>query len=138
MFEKLAERINGKLRTPSDEIVFKSHDEDTDEVKAENANPGVNVSVDNDEKDAGIKFKLVHPSSFDEVSKIADFLIDGCTVVLNTDLLDRAVCIRMLDFLNGVTYTTEGYINLVSQNTYIITPSDVDVSDEEFAEDAED
>jgi cell division inhibitor SepF len=38
---------------------------------------------------------------------------------------------RMLDFLNGVTYTTDGDIKPVANNTYIITPHNVDVSDDE-------
>ncbi len=141
MFEKLAGKINRKLQASDEEIVFKNYNEAEEEAKAaknESSNQGVNVSVDGADKDGGIKFKVVHPSSFDEVSKIADYLIEGCTVVLNTDLLDRSVCIRMLDFLNGVTYTTEGYINAVAQSTYIITPSDVDVSDEGYEEDVED
>ena len=36
---------------------------------------------------------------------------------------------RMLDFLNGVTYTTGGEIKNVNNTTFIITPNYVDVSD---------
>ena len=35
----------------------------------------------------------------------------------------------MLDFLNGVTYSTDGEIKQVAQTTYIVTPRDVDVSE---------
>ncbi len=134
MFEKIAGKINRKLHGTDEEIVFKNFDEVEEDIKpqkTEAASQGVNVSVDNADREGSIKFKVVRPESFNEVSKIADFLIEGCTVVLNTELLERGVCMRMLDFLNGVTYTTDGYINAVAQNTYIITPSDVDVSDEE-------
>ena len=70
------------------------------------------------------------PDSFADVSKIADQLIEGCTVLFNAELLDKETRQKMLLFLNGVTYTTDGEIKSVSQNTYIITPHDVDVSDE--------
>ena len=80
--------------------------------------------------DGNIELKVVRPASFEEVSEIADYLIDGCTVVLNLELLDNAQTLRMLDFLNGVTYSTEGEIKNVSKSTYIITPNNVDVSDE--------
>ena len=80
--------------------------------------------------ESGIVFKVLKPQTFEEVSGIADYLIDGCTVVLNTELLDKPTCRRMLDFLNGVTYTTDGDIKSVAVNTYIITPHDVDVSEE--------
>ena len=80
--------------------------------------------------DGNIELKVVRPASFEEVSEIADYLIDGCTVVLNLELLDNAQTLRMLDFLNGVTYSTDGEIKNVSKSTYIITPNNVDVSDE--------
>lgn len=128
MFGKLADKINKKLQ--DEEITFKSYDEESEQITAPKPEPqGSTLKVDEGEN-SSIKFKLVKPQDFDEVSKIADHLIEGCTVVLNTELLDKATCRRMLDFLNGVTYTTDGYINSVAVNTFIITPHDVDVSDE--------
>lgn len=81
--------------------------------------------------DSNIELKLVRPASFDEVGDIADHLLAGCTVVLNMELLDNVQTIRMLDFLNGVTYSTDGEIKNVAKSTYIITPHNVDVSDED-------
>ena len=80
--------------------------------------------------DSNIELKVVRPVSFDEVSEIADYLIEGYTVVLNLELLDGAQTLRMLDFLNGVTYSTDGEIKNVAKSTYIITPHNVDVSDD--------
>lgn len=127
-----ADKINKKLQASEEEITFKNFDEDNEQLSAPKSEPqGSTLTVDeNGNKDGSIKFKLVRPADFEEVSKIADHLIEGCTVVLNTELLDKPTCRRMLDFLNGVTYTTDGYINAVALNTYIITPHDVDVSDE--------
>ncbi|MBE6536706.1 MAG: cell division protein SepF [Ruminococcaceae bacterium] len=130
MFGKLADKLNKKFQNSEEEITFKSFEE-ADEAEAQKTEAiGSTLKADESEKDSSIKFKLVKPQGFDEVSKIADHLIEGCTVVLNTELLDMATCRRMLDFLNGVTYTTEGYINPVAANTFIITPHDVDVSDD--------
>ena len=131
MFGKLADKINRKLQDSEEEITFKSYDEESEQnvSSPRQESQGSTLKVDEGEN-SSIKFKLVKPQGFTEVSKIADFLIEGCTVVLNTELLDKPTCRRMLDFLNGVTYTTDGYINSVAVNTYIITPHDVDVSDE--------
>ena len=136
MFDKWQSKINKKLREKDDEvIVFKNtFDEAPIDREAEDTEPsggGLNISASERDGEGAIKFKLVRPESFEEVSKIADHLIDGCTVVLNTENIDNDTCMRMLDFLNGVTYTTDGYINAVAKNTYIITPSDVDVSGED-------
>ena len=82
-----------------------------------------------EEKDPNIELKVVRPATFDEVSTVADYLLQGCTVVLNLELLDMPQVVRMLDFLNGVTYSTDGEIKNVSKSTYIITPHYVDISD---------
>lgn len=131
MFGKLADKLNKRFQTPEEEITFKSYNDVAEEIEAQkNDALGSTLKADESEKDSSIKFKLVKPQGFEEVSKIADHLIEGCTVVLNTELLDPPTCRRMLDFLNGVTYTTDGFINPVAANTFIITPHDVDVSDE--------
>ena len=88
------------------------------------------IVASNGDSDGNIELKVVRPSSFDEVSDIADHLIDGCTVVLNLELLDNVQTVRMLDFLNGVTYSTDGEIKNVAKSTYIITPKNVDVSED--------
>ena len=129
--KNLADRINKKLRSEDEVIEFKKYDDESDSNAASRPEPqGSTLTADESEKDSGIVFKVVKPQEFEEVSTIADYLIDGCTVVLNTELLDKPVCRRMLDFLNGVTYTTDGDIKSVALNTYIITPHDVDVSEE--------
>ena len=131
MIRKFADKINKRLQSDEEEITFKSYNDVAEEIEAQkNDALGSTLKADESEKDSSIKFKLVKPQGFEEVSKIADHLIEGCTVVLNTELLDPPTCRRMLDFLNGVTYTTDGFINPVAANTFIITPHDVDVSDE--------
>ena len=131
MFGKIADKLNKKFQDSEEEITFKSFNDSYDETETQKTESlGSTLKADESEKDSSIKFKLVKPQGFEEVSKIADHLIEGCTVVLNTELLDHPTCRRMLDFLNGVTYTTDGFINPVAANTFIITPHDVDVSDE--------
>ena len=92
--------------------------------------PATPIVANTGDADSNIELKVVRPASFDEVSEIADHLIEGRTVVLNLELLDNVQTVRMLDFLNGVTYSNDGEIKNVSANTYIITPHNVDVSDD--------
>lgn len=78
----------------------------------------------------GMEFKVVRPESFNEVSNIANNLLAGCTVVLNTEVLDRPTITRMLDFINGVTYCMGGEIKKVAPGTFIVTPSsDIGITD---------
>ena len=128
-FEKWAERLRDKT-APEEEIVFKNFDEGKEDASSEAAAAGeraenLGASIEG----SNIELKIVRPATFDEVSDIADFLIEGCTVVLNLELLDKPTTMRMLDFLNGVTYTKDGEIKNVAQNTYLITPNGIDVHD---------
>ena len=133
MFEKLADKLNKRIQ-PDEEITFKNFDEETapvkEEVKTEEP-MGSTLKAQDGGKDASINLKLIRPESFDDVSVIADHLLKGCTVVLNVEALDSTSCLRMLDFLNGVTYSTGGEIKNVAKNTYIITPNNVDISADE-------
>lgn len=104
--------------------------------KAEPVEPKNDLTVKTDsssefhEKDSAIELKVVRPENYTEVAAVADYLLDGCTVFLNMEQLDRSVITRMLDFLRGVTYATNGQIKKSSATTYIITPNNVDISDE--------
>ena len=112
---------------PTYEEVTPMNVERHEEVKK----PVTHIVANTSESDSNIELKVVRPTSFEEVSDIADYLIDGCTVVLNLELLDGPITMRMLDFLNGVTYSTDGEIKNVAKNTYILTPNNVDVSEDD-------
>lgn len=139
MFEKFAESFKKIRDGKGDEfdVTFKPYEEETkipmapekfEEPKKQQ--PATPIVANSGDADSNIELKVVRPVSFDEVSDVADFLLDGCTVVLNLELLDAAQTLRMLDFLNGVTYSTDGEIKNVAKSTYIITPHNVDVSDD--------
>ena len=129
MFERWTEKFKDKKKNQEEEeITFQSFEEEvTPTEKPQESAPTYNVSPASIE--GNIELKVVRPASFEEVSTIADYLIEGCTVVLNLELLERPTIIRMLDFLNGVTYTKDGEIKNVAPNTYIVTPNGIDVQD---------
>ncbi len=133
MFESLSEKLK-RMKDEQDaaDISFKPYEErepaiDAAYEKVERQTP---IVANTGDDASNIELKVVRPSSFDEVGTIADYLLEGCTVVLNLEVLDAAATVRMLDFLNGVTYSTDGDIKNVSKSTYIITPHNVDVSDD--------
>ena len=137
MFEKFAESFKKIRDGKGDEfdVTFKPYQEENKipmapEKVEESKKPATPIVADSGDADSNIELKVVRPTAFDEVSDVADYLLDGCTVVLNLELLDAAQTLRMLDFLNGVTYSTDGEIKNVSKSTYIITPHNVDVSDD--------
>ena len=135
MFEKWAENFRKKNKAEETEVTFKEFNEQVsapvaEEKIYEEPKKQAAMVANTGDSESNIELKVVRPASFEEVGSIADHLLDGCTVVLNTELLDNPSTLRMLDFLNGFTYSTEGEIKNVSKATYIITPHNVDVSDD--------
>jgi cell division inhibitor SepF len=136
MFESLAEKLKKMRETKplEEEVTFKPYEEVSTPAAPEKAEEPQRkptpVITGAGDADGNIELKVVKPASFEEVSDVADYLLEGCTVVLNLELLDSASTLRMLDFLNGVTYSTDGDIKNVARCTYIITPHNVDVSDD--------
>lgn len=128
MFERLAEKLNRK--SSEEEIKFKSFtDSVTEDIEAKEEVMPEQRSAAAAAGPANIELKVTRPEKFSDVSTIADYLLDGCTVVLNMELMDKTAGVRMLDFLNGVTYSLGGDIKNVSPGTYIITPHNIDITD---------
>lgn len=81
------------------------------------------------QEDSVVELKVVRPETFANVTEIADYLLNHCTVVLNLEATNREVAKRLIDFLAGVAYSIDGQLKNVANNTYIITPCNVDVAD---------
>ena len=134
MFDGLRKKL-AKAASEDEEIIFRPYeDKPQDQPEPEDLpqepapQPQKEAPAPADES-SNIELKVVRPVTFEDVSGIADYLIEGCTVVLNLELLDKPTTLRMLDFLNGVTYVKDGEIKNVAPNTYIVTPSGIDVND---------
>ena len=81
------------------------------------------------QEDSVVELKVVRPETFANVTEIADYLLNRCTVVLNLEATNREVAKRLIDFLAGVAYSIDGQLKNVANNTYVITPCNVDVAD---------
>lgn len=97
--------------------------EEPETAPATPATPGLSLGGNN------IELKVVRPETFEDVTTVADYLLSGCTVFLNLEATDKAIARRLMDFLGGVAYVNRCQIKPVSNTTYIISASNVDVSD---------
>ena len=82
---------------------------------------------------AALELKVVRPERFESVTQIADHLLNGRTVVLNLEATNKETARRMIDFLSGVAYSIEGNLKKVANTTYVITPGNVSVSNDQIA-----
>ena len=132
MFEEFAKKMRKRREV---DVQFKDMNEElveaTPEVESEPAIPHRNTAMvaKADDSASNLELKIINPEKFEDVITVAEHLINGCTVVLNLELMDVATIQRMLDFLHGVCFPINGDVKFVSKSTYIITPSNIDVSD---------
>ena len=75
----------------------------------------------------GMQVVLVKPERFETAAEIADHLRDRRAVLMNLETTAKETGRRLIDFLSGVAYAQGGKIKKVSSNTYIITPSSVNL-----------
>ncbi len=78
---------------------------------------------------SAIELKVVKPQNFDDAAQVADHLLSKRTVVLNLEDTNKEAARRILDFLTGVAYSIGGNIKKVATSAYVVTPSNVDVSE---------
>ena len=92
--------------------------------------PGGGVSINS----AALELKVVKPERYDvqTAQKIADHLLNHRTVVLNLELTNKESARRLIDFLSGVAYSIDGYMQRVANNTFVIVPNNVDISGEQL------
>ncbi len=83
-----------------------------------------------------LELKVVKPEKYDSATaqKIADHLLNKRSVVLNLESTNKESARRLIDFLSGVAYSIDGYIQRVANNTFVIVPNNVDVSGEQLQE----
>ncbi|MEE1262805.1 cell division protein SepF [Ruminococcus sp.] len=87
---------------------------------------------------AKLQVGIFKPERFgEETRSIADELIKTHTVVLNLEDTNKDMARRILDFLSGVAYANNGKIKRVASNTYIIIPSNVDLTGDDLLDELE-
>jgi cell division inhibitor SepF len=63
--------------------------------------------------------------SLDNAQQAADGLKEGRSQIVNLERASPEICARVIDFLNGVTYALDGYVEKVGDKVYLVTPATV-------------
>ena len=74
------------------------------------------------------EFVVVKPDKFDESVQIGTYLLERKTVVLNLESTGKDQARRIVDFLTGIAFALGGKLKQVSLATYIIIPSNAEIS----------
>jgi cell division inhibitor SepF len=79
---------------------------------------------------ATARITIIKPTNFEEATDICDDLKNRKIVVVNTTSLEAKVAQRMLDFMGGASYALGGELQEVEKGVYILSPSNVEVTNE--------
>ena len=107
-------------------IDYEDFEDDEDELEYEDDDASLSLGGSN------IELKVIKPTQFNQILTAGDHLIEGKTVLLNLEGLDKALSRRMIDFIAGVAYALNATIKSATNNSYFIAPRDIDVSGEIF------
>lgn len=144
LFDKIKQGIN-----PENDPAYDDHDSYTQQIQNDFNDSGMYQQSQQQyaqqeqyappAQDAGmqvsgssLELKVVKPERFDNVPQIANHLLNRRTVVLNLEETNKETARRLLDFLSGVAYSINGNLKRVANNTYVITPCNVDVSGDQL------
>ena len=128
--ENEVEETTAKTPASNKENISEPEQKKVEQTMTTNQTTPAKTTTEKAKIHSALELKVVRPESFAAVGQIADHLLNGRTVVLNLEATSKEQSRRIVDFLNGVAYSIEGDIKLVSANTYIITPNSVNMSGE--------
>jgi cell division inhibitor SepF len=74
---------------------------------------------------------VTEPSSFGDAPEVGDRLKANQPVILNLQGLPRELQRRLIDFSSGLAYAVGGKMQRVNDQVFLLTPADVEVSQEE-------
>jgi len=91
--------------------------------------PSVKIATPDSSSNARVH--IVAPARFADAVEIANRLMGNQPVIVNMQSAERDLQRRMIDFCSGATYALSGGMERVADEVFLLTPSNVKVSDEE-------
>ena len=74
---------------------------------------------------------VVEPAGFNDAQEVGDRLKADQPVIINLQGLGRDLQRRLIDFSSGLAYAVGGSMSRVADQVFLLTPSNVEVSQEE-------
>jgi cell division inhibitor SepF len=74
---------------------------------------------------------VMDPKGVNDAQEVGDRLKNGQPVILNLQGVDRDLQRRLIDFASGLAYALNGTMSKAADQVFLLTPSNVEVSDEE-------
>ena len=102
-----------------------------DELEGEDVPPPAPKKRPMQSSATGNMLKVVKPHNYDDGPAIAGYLMEGYTVVMNIEELERPAAMRLIDFLLGAISVLDGDFRRVTNTTLVFSPRVGEVTGED-------
>ena len=121
---------DGNIEDYDDEIKERSSEDDYEDEIDEPIVNKRNNKVVNIHTNATMRVVISRPKDYDEATSICDELKNRKLVVINVSDLEPKTAQRLLDFMGGASYVLNGELQEVEKNVYILSPANVEVTND--------
>jgi cell division inhibitor SepF len=73
----------------------------------------------------------LQPRSYSEARKVGEYFREGNPVIINLDDMEESERKRLVDFASGLVFGLNGRIERISLKVFLLSPANVNVSNEE-------
>ena len=73
----------------------------------------------------------LQPRSYSEARKVGEYYREGNPVIINLDDMEESERKRLVDFASGLVFGLHGRIERISLKVFLLSPANVNVSNEE-------
>ena len=118
------EEPRGLWRKLKDRIGLGEYEEESeDEIEVGRKRRPVTLRLSQSRVTCVSVWQTIH--SLDNAQQAGDGLKEGRSQIVNLEKASPEICARVIDFLNGVTYALDGYVEKVGDKVYMFTPSNI-------------
>ena len=89
------------------------------------------------ETSTAYRITTLHPHTYNEAKTIGEHFREGVPVIMNLTDMDDSDAKRLVDFAVGLSFGLRGSIERVTRKVFLLSPANVEVTDEDKARIAE-
>jgi cell division inhibitor SepF len=112
-------------------VVRSRRERERDETDAPSTVPAPRASAVRPIPMPATRVHVMDPKGFNDAQEVGDWLKNGQPVILNLQGVDRDLQRRLIDFASGLAYALNGTMSKAADQVFLLTPSNVEVSEEE-------
>lgn len=126
-FEGL-KNLSKKWQDPEDEEGYEEEATEREKILEAPRTPASSGKVFTYNASTTLHLVVSRPKKYSDAAEIAELYKNKNTVILMFSNTNKDIANRLIDFLGGVSYITDGELKRIGDTTYVLAPFNVDIS----------